>query len=201
MITEPALRWIVTVAFAATGVFCLYRCLRHGSGTHRVGDVLHVLMCAGMIAMAWPAGMTFARVPQVLLFSAAAVWFTGVLVLGSAGAHGRLSLGQHALMMGGMAWMVLVMPAAMAGMTMTPAASGEHAAHGGAAMQMGASSSPGVAAVAVVLAVVFLVAGTAWLARALDSGRTERGLRLGTAGHAADAVMSLGMALMAVLLV
>ncbi|GHF42270.1 hypothetical protein FHX82_005082 [Amycolatopsis bartoniae] len=195
MIPEPALRWIVTVAFAATGVFCLYRCLRHGSATHRVSDVLHVLMCAGMIAMAWPAGMTFARVPQVLLFSAAAVWFVGVLVLGHAGAHGRLSLGQHALMMGGMAWMVLVMPSAMAGTTMT-AASGEHAAMSG-----GGSSSPGVAAAAVVLAGVFLVAGTAWLARAIDSGRAEHRLRLGIAGHAAEAVMSLGMALMAGLLV
>lgn len=76
------------------------------------------------------------------------------------------------------------------------AASGEHAAMSG-----GGSSSPGVAAAAVVLAGVFLVAGTAWLARAIDSGRAEHRLRLGIAGHAAEAVMSLGMALMAGLLV
>jgi hypothetical protein len=201
VITELTLRWIVTIAFAVTGVFCVFRCLQGGPAHSRVSDVLHVLMCAGMIVMAWPAGMDFARVPQLVLFTAAAVWFVGMLVFG-VGGHGRWSLAHHALMMAAMAWMLLVMPAAMAGMTMDGmAAGGEHAGHdmGGATMSMNA---PGhVVIVAVVFAVVFLVAGIAWLARAFDTGRGDATMRMPTAGLAADGVMSLGMAITAALLV
>ncbi|WP_236796323.1 DUF5134 domain-containing protein [Amycolatopsis sp. GM8] len=188
MITELGLRWGVTLVFAVAGGFCLYRCLSHGPATHRVADVLHTLMCAGMVAMSWPAGMNFAHVPQLLLFSAAAVWFVGMLVLGTDGhgAHGRLSLGHHALMMAGMAWMVLVMPSAMSGMTMS-----------GMTMDTPAH----VVIVAVVLALVFLVAGVGWLAHAVDTGRGEGTVRLRTAGLAVDGVMSLGMGLMAALLI
>ncbi len=201
MIVETGLRWIVTLAFAAAGAFCLYRCLRHGSAAHRVCDVLHALMCAGMVAMAWPAAMTVARVPQIVLFAVAAVWFAGMLVIGR---RNRLSLGVHALMMAGMAWMVLVMPWAMAGTpTSAPAAaSGDHAgmAMGGTVTMLGDAPAH-VTIVAVVLALVFLVAGTGWLARAIDTGRGDRRLRLPTAGLAVNGVMSLGMALMATLLI
>ncbi|HYQ67353.1 DUF5134 domain-containing protein [Actinophytocola sp.] len=201
MIAELMLRWIVTIAFAAVGVFCDFRAVTRGPARSRVSDVLHGLMCAGMIAMAWPAGMDFARVPQLFLFTAATVWFAGMLVIG-AGGHGRWSLAHHALMMGGMAWMVLVMPTVMAGMTMEGTASGGgHAGHdmGGATMTMNTPAH--VVFVAVVLAVVFLVAGIAWLARAFDAGRHEETLRMPTAGLAAEGIMSLGMALMAAVLV
>ncbi|GAB3002764.1 DUF5134 domain-containing protein [Amycolatopsis acidiphila] len=185
MIPGTGLRWIVTVVFAAVGVFCLYRCVRHGPPMRRTCDVLHVLMCAGMVAMAWPAAMGVARVPQVLLFAAAAAWFVGMLVLGTEGhgSHGRLSLGHHALMMGGMAWTLLAMPMAMAGMTMST------------------DTPPHVVIVAVVLTAVFVLAGVGRLARAIDAGRGEGRLRLRTAGLAVDGVMSLGMALMTALLI
>lgn len=204
MITELGLRWIVTAVFVVIGGFCVYRCVRHGPAAHRVADVLHVLMSAGMVAMAWPAGMTFARVPQLLLFTAAAAWFVGMLVLGRADrgehrTHSRGSLGHHALMMAGMAWMVLAMPSTMPGMTMP--ATGEHAGHTGGATTMAGNSPPHVVFIAVVLAVVFLGAGIAWLARAIDAGRGEGTLRLRTVGLAVDGVMSLGMALMAALLI
>lgn len=183
MITEAGPRWLVTIAFAGVALFCLYRCLRGGPVGGRVGDVLHVLMCAGMIAMAWPAATNFAHVPQLLLFALAAVWFVGMTVFGVSchEAHNRFALGHHALMMGGMAWMLLVMPTAMAGMTM--------------------STPKQVAIVGVVLAVVFLVAGVGRLAHAVDTGRARPARWMPTAGQAADGVMSLGMALMAALLV
>jgi hypothetical protein len=203
VITESGLRWIVTLAFVATGVFCLYRLVRQGPAVHRVCDVLHVLMSAGMVAMAWPGAMNFARVPQVLLFAAAAAWFVGMLVLGGEGhaAHGRLSLGHYALMMGGMAWMVLVMPLAMTGMVMSAPASGEHAGMSMGGPAMSGNAPLHVVVVAVVFAAVFLVAGVGWLARAIDTGRGDGTLRLRTAGLAVDGVMSLGMAVMAALFV
>ncbi|MEV6871807.1 DUF5134 domain-containing protein [Amycolatopsis sp. NPDC051128] len=205
MIGELGLRWIFTLAFAAAGAFCLYRCVRHGTVAHRVCDALHALMCAAMVAMAWPAAMNVARVPQILFFAVAALWFAGMLVAGRGGS-GRLSLGHHALMMAGMAWMVLVMPLAMSGtMTSAPAsapASGDHAGMTmGAATTMMGDAPAHVTIVAAVLAVVFLVAGTAWMARAIDAGRGDSTLRLRTAGLVANAVMSLGMALMAAVLV
>jgi hypothetical protein len=201
MINETGLRWIVTLAFLATGAFCLYRFVRQGPAVHRVCDALHVLMSAGMVAMAWPGAMNFARVPQVLLFAAAAAWFVGMLVLGGEGhaAHGRLSLGHHALMMGGMAWMVLMMPLVMTGMVMS--ASGEHAGMSMGGMAMSGNAPLHVVIVAVVLAAVLLVAGIGWLAQAIGTGRGDGTLRLRTAGLAVDGVMSLGMALMAALFI
>jgi hypothetical protein len=199
VITEVGLRWIVTVAFAAAGAFCLYRCVRHGSAVHRVCDVLHALMCAAMVAMAWPGAMNVARIPQIVFFAVAALWFAGMLVLGR---KNRLSLGHHALMMAGMAWMVLVMPWAMSGRATSASASGDHAgmAMGGTTTMIGDAPAH-VTIVAGVLAVVFLVAGISWLARAIDTGRGDSTLRLRTAGLTVNGVMSLGMALMATLLI
>jgi uncharacterized protein DUF5134 len=201
VIGELGLRWIFTLAFAAAGAFCLYRCVRHGTAAHRVCDALHALMCAAMVAMAWPAAMNVARVPQILFFAVAALWFAGMIVAGRGGS-GRLSLGHHALMMAGMAWMVLVMPLAMSGTASTPASGDHHAGMtmGGTTTMIGDAPAH-VTIVAAVLAVVFLVAGTAWMARAIDAGRGDRTIRLGTAGLVANAVMSLGMALMAAVLV
>jgi hypothetical protein len=107
--------------------------------------------------------------------------------------------------MAGMAWMVLVMPLVMAG-AMTAASSGagsgDHAgmAMGGTTTMIGDSPAH-VTIVAAVLAVVFLVAGTAWMARAVDAGRGDSSLRLPTAGLIANGVMGLGMALMAAVLI
>ncbi|KAA9154667.1 DUF5134 domain-containing protein [Amycolatopsis acidicola] len=202
MIPEPTLRWILTIAFAAVGAFCVYRCVRHGGAAHRVSDLLHIAMCAGMIAMAWPAGMNLARVPQILLFSAAAVWFAGLLVFDVRGHHGKLSLGYHAAMLAAMAWMVLVMPAPMSGMTMAEMPTGgEHAGMSMGAGTMTLDAPPHVTVVALVLTAGFLVAGVFWLARAIDTARVADGPRLPAAGLAVDAVMGLGMAVMTGLLI
>ncbi|WP_037355130.1 DUF5134 domain-containing protein [Amycolatopsis orientalis] len=202
MITEPGLRWILTVLFAAAGVFCLYRCVRRPGLTGRVADALHAAMCAGMVTMAWPATMTFARIPQVVLFAAAAGWFAVTAALGFG--HGRLPGAHHALMMAGMAWMAFVMPSAMAGMTMSGTAlGGEHAGMdmGDAGMTMTGHVPAHVVVVAVVLATVFLAAGIAWLARAIDHARAVARPGRREVGLAMEGVMSLGMAVMAVAMI
>lgn len=202
MIAEAGLRWILTLLFAAAGAFCLYRCARRPGVSGRVADALHAAMCVGMVTMAWPATMTFARMPQVVLFAAAAGWFAVSAALGMG--HGRLPGAHHALMMAGMAWMAFVMPSAMAGMTMSATAmGGEHAGMdmGDAGMTMTGHAPGHVVAVAAVLAVVFLVAGVAWLARAIDHARTVARPGRREVGLAMEGVMSLGMAVMAVAMI
>ncbi|ATY11516.1 DUF5134 domain-containing protein [Amycolatopsis sp. AA4] len=202
MITEPGLRWILTVLFAAAGAFCLYRCVRRTGWNGRVADALHAAMCVGMVTMAWPATMTFARIPQVVLFAAAAGWFAVSAAWGFG--HGRLPGAHHALMMAGMAWMAFAMPSAMAGMTMSAAAmGGEHAGMdmGDASMTMTGHAPAQVVVVAAVLAVVFLVAGIAWLARAIDHARTVARPGRREIGLVMEGVMSLGMSVMAVAMI
>ncbi|MFI5593218.1 DUF5134 domain-containing protein [Amycolatopsis sp. NPDC051758] len=199
MITADGLRWIVTAVFVLTGAFCAYRCLRQGTAAERTGDVLHVVMCGAMVAMAWPATMSVARWPQTVFFAVAAVWFVGVAVTGASHADhgGRRVAVYHVVMMAAMAWMVFVMPRAMGGMT-GPGATMDMPGHPGMAMPMSgaAGSTPAdVTTVALVLVVVFVVAGLVFLARAIDEARASRP-PLRSLGSGTDGVMALGMGLM-----
>ncbi|UOX90775.1 DUF5134 domain-containing protein [Amycolatopsis sp. FBCC-B4732] len=199
MITAEGLRWIVTAVFALTGAFCAYRCLQDRTAGERTGDVLHVVMCAAMVAMAWPATMSFARWPQTVFFALAAAWFVGVAVTGAShGEHGgRRAALYHVVMMAAMAWMVFVMPRAMSGMA-GPGGTMEMAGHPGMVMPAAgaAASTPAdVTTVALVLVVVFVVAGLVFLARAIDEARVSRP-PLRSLGSGANGAMALGMALM-----
>ncbi|GLY42856.1 DUF5134 domain-containing protein [Amycolatopsis sp. NBRC 101858] len=199
MITAEGLRWILTAIFAATGAFCAYRCLRQGTPAERTGDVLHVVMCVAMVAMAWPATMSVARWPQTVFFAAAAVWFVGVAASGTSHAdHGgpRVAI-YHVVMMGAMAWMVFVMPRAMDGMT---GSGGTMDMPGHEGMLMPGAGAAGttpadVTAVALVLVAVFVVAGLVFLSRAIDDARASRP-PLRSLGSGTSGVMALGMALM-----
>jgi uncharacterized protein DUF5134 len=199
VIAAEGLRWILTVVFVATGAFCAYRCTRQGTAAERVGDVLHVVMCVAMVAMAWPAGMGVARLPQTVLFGLAAVWFAGVAVTGAAHADhgGRRAAVYHVVMMAAMAWMVFVMPRAMGGMSggggMT-----EMPGHHGMAMPVagaGGGAPADVRVVALVLLAAFVVAGLVFLSRAFDDARAS-GPPLRFLGRGADGAMALGMGLM-----
>ncbi|MGW3966638.1 DUF5134 domain-containing protein [Amycolatopsis sp. NPDC005003] len=190
MIEATGLRWIVTVVFVAAGAFCLYRCVRQGPATSRVGDVLHVAMCAAMVAMVWPATMGLAGLPQVALFGFAAAWFAVATVRG--GAHGsRWHPGYHAVMMLAMVWMVFAMPRAMVG----SGAATTMDMPGMEGMAMALPSAGGVPAdvviVALTLAIAFGLAGTAFLARVVDGARVASP-PVRTAGWGADALMGLG---------
>ncbi|MFB9691231.1 DUF5134 domain-containing protein [Amycolatopsis plumensis] len=194
MIEPTGLRWILTAVFAAAGAFCLYRCVRQGPLMSRIADVLHAAMCAAMIAMAWPATMSVARVPQLVLFACAAMWFAVVTVRGAAVHCSRWQSGYHAVMMAAMAWMVFAMPSAMASGSGTMDMSGHHG--GSTAMTSTAGSTPAdVLIVALVLAAVFGLAGIAFLARAIDGVRVARP-SVRTAGWGADGLMGLGTTLM-----
>ncbi|MEU8639869.1 DUF5134 domain-containing protein [Amycolatopsis sp. NPDC048633] len=195
MIEATGLRWILTIVFAATGFFCLYRCFRQGPVTSRFGDVLHAAMCVAMVAMAWPATMAFARLPQLALFGFAAVWFAVATARGAA--HGsRWHPAFHAVMMAAMAWMVFAMPRAMVG----SGAASTMDMPGMEGMAMALPSAGGgvpadVVVVALVLAIAFCWAGVAFLARAIDGVRAAAP-PVRTAGWGADALMGLGTTVM-----
>ncbi|GAA2659285.1 MULTISPECIES: DUF5134 domain-containing protein [Actinosynnema] len=203
MIDEIVLRVALTAAYAVACGFHLVRLWRDGGLVERVGSVLHALMCGAMILMAWPATMAFAPVPQTALFAVAALWFAALAAIGgrACAGHGRVELVHHAVMMAGMAWMVVVMPLAMREPPSGGGGGGAHDHHGGAAttaVDAGAGVPAHVSAVGLALAVVFAIAGTAWLARALDAGRAPGARRRRAVAPAVESAMSLGMAVMAV---
>ncbi|HET6708642.1 DUF5134 domain-containing protein [Amycolatopsis sp.] len=195
MIEATGLRWILTVVFVAAGAFCLYRCVRQGSVTCRIGDVLHAAMCAAMVAMVWPATMGVAGLPQVVLFGFAAAWFAVAVVRGTAH-ESRWHPGYHAAMMLAMVWMVVAMPRAMVG----SGAATTMDMPGMEGMAMALPSAGGgvpadVVLVALTLAIAFCLAGTVFLARAIDGARVAPP-SVRTAGWGADALMGLGTSVM-----
>ncbi|MFD4612205.1 DUF5134 domain-containing protein [Streptomyces sp. NPDC058440] len=78
----------------------------------RVDHALHAVMGLFMIAMVRPWGMDLPSDPQIVLFTAGALWFACAAPLraDSAGrARAALAALPHVLMMGAMTWMVAVM--------------------------------------------------------------------------------------------
>ncbi|MFB7498874.1 DUF5134 domain-containing protein [Streptomyces sp. NPDC056161] len=171
-----------------------------------------------MAAMAWPWGMNLSAAPQVVLFSAGALWFLAAAPF-RAGDRARhraaLAACPHALMMGAMAWMVAAMDS-----------SGAMAGHSGSGGMPGMdmSGGTGIAAMSLVgngprkaaglLAVALAAVGLTWLARAFDRARAlpppaGPAGRSGPAGAdtvgvpaaACHAAMVLGIAVMFALLV
>ncbi|EUA44275.1 hypothetical protein I552_4047 [Mycobacterium xenopi 3993] len=67
------------------------------------------MMCAGMVAMAWPVGMELPTLGPMAFFLAAAVWFVLVAAHVFSGDDGRLTNGYHANMMAAVAWLYAVM--------------------------------------------------------------------------------------------
>jgi hypothetical protein len=145
--------------------------------------------------MVWPATMSFARLPQLALFGFAAAWFVVATARGAA--HGgRWHPGYHAVMMAAMAWMVFAMPRAMVGSG--AATTVDMPGMEGMAMALplaGGGVPADVVVVALVLAIVFGLAGLAFLARAIDGVRVALP-PVRTAGWGADALMGLGTTVM-----
>ncbi|MEU3344936.1 DUF5134 domain-containing protein [Streptomyces sp. NPDC006700] len=210
MFTVPVLHGVRTLVLPGAGV------------ADRLDHALHAAMGTLMIAMAWPWGMDLPVVPQVVLFSVAALWFMAAAPFRAReSSPGRAVLAAlpHAVMMGAMAWMVWVMDSstAMSGDTVP---SGVHDMAG-----MDMSGGSGVTSVsltgawpvttAVLLAIVLGGLGLTWLTRALDGARdrhgdgdgrrpadgpvTEAG-HVGALAQTCHAAMALGMAVMFALL-
>lgn len=179
MIVGPAyLRWWFAAVFALPGLFFLIRCALRGTLVERIGDGLHVLMCAGMIAMVVPGSPGIPVVGQVVVFSAGTLWFTGLIFVGHGNRNWHRECGahvHHAIMMAGMVWMTTIM--AMVG-------------HGNAVPSV-------LAVVAAGLAVLFLVSGGA--AMVLSSRATPA--QAVPLPVVADVIMSVGMATMTVTMI
>lgn len=77
MIAATGLRWILTLLFCVLAVYGLWRAFaaRSHSWAARLAHGLHAVMALAMFAMAWFWGMDLPASPQVIFFSAAAVWF------------------------------------------------------------------------------------------------------------------------------
>ncbi len=192
-------RIVLTIAFAVTGAFCLWRCVdfwRSRRLSDRIGYGAHVLMAVSMVAMVWAPPPLVGW--QMAIFALATGWFVvqavGVsgLTLRSAAApvqvaehghHDRPRCLHHAALMALMVWMFQAMsPSAMAGMN----AGGRD----GMTMSHGAGSTPVVAMTggvyATVAAALLGIAALVALRRRGD-GRSAR-------EDAAHAVMTAGMA-------
>lgn len=124
MISFP-LNVVFTVAFAVTGLICLFHLLSTGQrggvdGTRRVKDgwaidVNHMIMSAAMIWMTWVA------IGSVLLWGLAAVFVVLILSLipswrRAASVGDRVNVLGHVLLDLAMIWMLVAMPLLMAGM-------------------------------------------------------------------------------------
>ncbi|TXK18968.1 DUF5134 domain-containing protein [Homoserinibacter sp. GY 40078] len=152
MLHDPAVAWVFTVIFGATGVYSVVLTIIDRRLIERVMHGLHILMSLAMIAMAW--ALSVPTLPQVLVFSigalyCAAIWVRSLLRGGTGIAeHPPWMLGYHALMMLAMVWMV------------APGTAGQHVTLPAALAATGALGAAGLyagVAVAVADAAVCLV--------------------------------------------
>jgi len=190
MVSDPALQWLLTIAFSATGLYAAVRVAVDRAPLLVVGHALHLAMSAGMVAMCWPWWAAIPAAPQLAVFGAAGAWFAGLIALqlarrvprAAVGGHSPWHQAAHAIMMLGMVWMTASM-----GVGQEP---GDHGHHHGGALALWASLS-GVA-----LTAALLVAGVLFLVE-LAVGLRGRRTWLGHTGDvAAGTVMSFGMAAM-----
>lgn len=183
MVSSLAARWLLTAVFAAAGAGLLSA--RGRTGSNRVSDAFHALICAALIAMTWRAQPIAPTWLQTALFSCAVLWFG----LASPAAATRLrarrsSALHHVLMAGAMIWMTTAMPVIM---RMPPAGPA-----GGAMHAMPVPAVPAtIVAISVLFAAYFAIAAIPWLVRATRSGQDPH-----DGSAAAHAAMSAGMAAM-----
>lgn len=208
MITDPTLRWVVTILFAFSAAECAYGVV---AARHRpvglVGNLLHLAMAVAMGVMAWPWGAQLPTLAPMLFFLAGAVWFAVVALVFADSAAGRGAAAYHTAMMLAMAWMYAVMNG-----TVLPGrgAGGSATGHAGhqsmPGMDMSGSDMAGVqstgspAWVPIVnwmWTLVFALATLFWVYRYFLARRTEPGG--GAAAHLGtlcQAAMAAGMAIM-----
>jgi hypothetical protein len=198
MIDSVALRWILTLTFAAIGVYYLVRCVQASSTwVLRVSCIAHLAMSAAMIAMVWPWGMNIPVGPQVAVFVLAALWFLP-LAWSREGAAIRVLHLHHVVIMGAMAWMVGSMPTVMSG-SGSDMPQAMDMSHGMSMPGMGGNSSavPGYLTVVSIVLACYFAAYTFWLIShavgPLKAGHTEAAQ---AKERSCQGIMSVGMAVM-----
>ncbi|WP_078324930.1 DUF5134 domain-containing protein [Mycobacteroides salmoniphilum] len=106
MITDLALRWIVSALFVFSALECGAELVRgRHTATIAISNTLHVAMAVTMITMAWPLGMHLPNRSLMTFFSFAAVWFLAMMLTTALTYSERGVVGYHAVMMTAMAWM------------------------------------------------------------------------------------------------
>ncbi len=108
--------WPVTVIFVATALYAIFRAASRPGWVTLVSQLLHAVMALAMIAMTWLRQPDWLGWLQLAGFALAGVWY---LLPGVRGRCDRNSAITHAVMMFGMAWMVLVMIIRPAGSVVT----------------------------------------------------------------------------------
>ncbi|MGK2379538.1 DUF5134 domain-containing protein [Gordonia tangerina] len=110
VIADLTVRWIVTLLMAAAISEYVLSLV-----THRlrwpgvIGHLLHIVMAAAMIAMAWPFGMDLPTTGPMVFFLGAGMWFVVAAIVFADTTAERAAHGYHAVMMAAMAWMYAVM--------------------------------------------------------------------------------------------
>lgn len=216
MISDLALRWIVTLLFLFSAGVCISAIAKNRhSRENLVSHSLHAIMALAMAVMAWPRGAELPTRAPMIFFLIAAVWFA-VLSLRTVG-H-RVANTYHALMMLAMSWMYAAMgglplrrqesqaTADMAGMDMagmpvmdSSAGHAGHAGHGGASagMQSGAEPATWVGILNWLCTIGFAAAAVYWLYRFVTARVQPRGDEApSSVGILCQLAMAAGMAIM-----
>lgn len=216
MISDLALRWLVTLLFLFSAGVCISAIAtnRH-SRENLISHSLHAIMALAMAVMAWPRGAELPTRAPMIFFLIAAVWFA-VLILRTAG-H-RPANTYHSLMMLAMSWMYAAMgglplrreetnaSADMAGMDMAgmPGMDGSsghagHAGHGGASAAMSSAAEPAgwVGSLNWLCAIGFAAAAVYWFFRFITA-RVQPGAddAPSSVGILCQLAMAAGMAIM-----
>lgn len=216
VIADLTMRWIVTLLMAAAISEYVLSLV-----THRlrwpgvIGHLLHIVMSAAMIVMAWPFGMDLPATGPMVFFLAAGVWFVIAAIVFAETTAERAAHGYHAVMMAAMAWMYAVMhgdllPGAASSMDTDAHTMSRHDMAG---MDMAGSAhgsdvhshatNPGyIAVLNWVLTIGFLIAAVGWLylyfSRRRPVGAPEqRATALLThSGELSQVFMAVGMSIM-----
>lgn len=190
MVADPVGQWALTLLFTVLAAYLLFRVVvDRVRPLQWVGHLLHAVMAADMVAMAWPWWGDVPTMPQVMFFAIAAGWFAMMLFLQVSrrvlprrlGGHDPWHQALHVGMMLAMVWMVAVMAGA------DPVGSGGH----------DHMMSTTAALTGVVTAATLIVAGSILVAEFLTCVRGGRRTWWGHTGDlASGSLMSLGMAAM-----
>ncbi|MDX3353975.1 DUF5134 domain-containing protein [Streptomyces sp. ME01-24h] len=217
-----ALRWLLTICFAAVAGRAAWRAGAARDGGAPAGDpalervthALHALMAVAMAVMTWPWGMSVPATPQVAFFSLAAIWFlTAACFVRSATAplpYRILHAGPHALTMAATAWMANTMRAGSSvgggksGSSMVDMPGMQMSAPGSAASMTLTGSDTSVT---IILTMVAIASALRWLTPGFDLARSKPAARTPHTPMAAGPydlayhdLMALGMAVMLIVI-
>jgi hypothetical protein len=197
LIGDLALRWAVTVLFGASMAGQLYvLAAQRERWICTVERLLHFVMSAAMLVMAWPVGMKVPTLGPIIFFLAAAVWFLLVAAHVFSGAAGRFTNGYHAIMMAAVAWLYAAMSGGLPGqLSHLP----DHNMSTSPGMDMSAPEPSWITALNWIATVGFASAAVYWLYRYFALLRNNAAPNI---AHFADlgplyqAFMASGMAIM-----